>query len=184
MDLMYWYCGTDDIGAWGPSNIDVYVGTNSQWSALSTSNIRSYISTALQSWNVTGMSFSYVSNQSSADLVIGGITRDQATDIGISPSALGITISQMTLTELELYFGNQQKNYYQINSCTIFLIESQNNGTNFSTTEFRKVAVHEIGHGLGYLGHYEAGNVMPSIFSNIVSTTPSQNEKNHLGQVY
>ena len=185
MDISYWYCNTDDVGKWVSSQIDVYVGTNSAWSALSRSNIITYMNLAQQSWNsTTGMSFTYVNNQASADLVVGGITRVEAEQLGCTPSTLGVTFPQTTKRDVTLYYNGAEKNYYSITGCTVYLIESAINGNALTINDYKKVAVHEAGHAFGYLGHYEGGNVMPAAFQNISSLVPNQNEYHHLKQFY
>lgn len=44
--------------------------------------------------------------------------------------------------------------------------------------------VHEMGHALGYAGHYDAGNVMTTYYNDMSSIYPSTAEENHLGQAY
>ncbi len=43
--------------------------------------------------------------------------------------------------------------------------------------------VHEMGHALGYFGHYDQGAVMTTSYHDMTSLTPNSDEKNHLRQV-
>lgn len=61
------------------------------------------------------------------------------------------------------------------------LIESTQTST---VAGAKKVLVHEMGHALGYYGHYDNGRVMTTYYEDITSLTPSTDEKNHLGQMY
>lgn len=180
-DMSYWNSDVDNIGKWINKSIPVYVGTNSNYSSLSATNLKSYLSTALSSWSCAGLSVSYVSQQSSAKLSYGGITRAQATSQGISSEVVGVTFLNATTQLAKLYYGAAQKRLYRIDSASIYLIESLETGT---TTAARKVAVHEFGHAFGYFGHYSSGAVMTARYANMTSTTPNTAEKNHLKQVY
>ncbi len=180
-DIDYWYANVDDMGMWSTKSLDVYVGTNSSYSSLNINNLKSYLSTAKTSWSCTGISFNYVSQQSSADLVFGGITRSEATELGIPDNVVGITYPYATTQMATLYYGSQEKRLYKIEAATVYLIESDQAST---TSGAKKLAVHEIGHALGYFGHYDYGTVMTTYYENMTSTTPSTAEKNHLGQIY
>lgn len=122
-----------------------------------------------------------ISQQSSADLVLGGITRSEATGLSIPNNVVGITYTNAPTQVATLYYGAHEKRLYKIESAIVYLIESDQAST---TTGAKKLAVHEIGHALGYFGHYDNGAVMTTYYENMTSTTPSTAEKNHLGQMY
>lgn len=179
-DIDYWYSNGGEIGMWSDKSIDVYVGTNSESSSLSIANLKSYLSTAQTSWSCTGISINYVNQQSSADLAFGAITRNQATSIGVPTNVVGATYPSGTKLAT-LYYHSSEKALYGIESATVYLIESDPTAT---TTGARKISVHEMGHALGYFGHYNSGTVMTTWYGDITSLTPSTAEKNHLKQVY
>lgn len=180
-DISYWYSNVDNMGTWASDSLDVYVGTNSSYSSLTTANLKSYLNTAKTSWSCTGVSFNYVSQQSSADLVLGGITSSEATQLAIPNNVVGITYSNASTQIATLYYGAQEKRLYRIDSATVFLIESSQAST---TAGAKKLTVHEIGHALGYFGHYDNGTVMTTYYEHMTSTTPSAAERNHLGQLH
>ena len=179
-DISYWYSGVDEIGAWPGTSISVYVGTNSSYSSLSVANLKSYLSTAKTSWSVTGKGISYVSSQSSAKLVVGGITRAEAREMGFPDAASGATTTKHPTKSATLYYGASEKSLYRIDSGTVLLIESSVTKT---VAGAKKIMVHEMGHALGYFGHYDQGAVMTTYYENMTSVTPNSDEKNHLKQV-
>lgn len=180
-DISYWYSNVDEMGTWSNMTIDVYVGSNSTHSSLSPSNLKNYLNTVETSWACTDVDFNYVSQQNSADLVYGGITRAEATSLGVPTNVLGFTVPDYTTQLATLYYGSAEKRLYRIDSATVFLVESSQANT---TTGARKLAVHEMGHALGYFGHYNNGTVMTTYYENMTSLTPSTAERNHLGQMH
>ncbi|MGM9640014.1 MAG: hypothetical protein ACI3V3_01445 [Faecousia sp.] len=181
VDLTYWYSDASDIGYFSSASISVYAGSNSSWNALSPANIKSYAQSAFSSWSFTGRSASYVGSQQSAKLAIGGITSTEASQAGIPSNALGVTYPNRTYV-FDGYYGTAIKKIYKVTSADIVLIERSVLGN--STSNYKKVLIHELGHAFGYFGHYSGGNIMPVDFSGITSTTPSTNEKHHLKQTY
>lgn len=180
-DISYWYSNSNDIGIWSSDFLDVYVGTSSTYSSLTIENLKSYLGTAKTSWSCTGVSFNYVSQSSSADLLFSGITRSEATGMAIPTNVVGITYSYAPTQMATLYYGAQEKGLCRIDLSRVYLIESDQVST---TAKAKKVAVHEIGHALGYFGHYDSGSVMTTYYESMTSTTPSTAERNHLGQLH
>lgn len=123
----------------------------------------------------------YVNSQASAVLAVGGMTRAQATSIGITPNTLGYTTLSANTQLATLYYKGAQKQLRKITSSTVHLIESSDTST---TAGVKKVVVHESGHAFGYFGHYDRGAVMTTLYEDISSLTPSVAEKNHLKQIY
>ncbi len=179
-DIDYWFSDANSVGAWPGTSISVYVGTNASYSSLSVTNLKSYLSTAMSGWSATGKSLSYVSSQSSAKLVVKGITRAEAKNLGIPDEAVGSTTARQLTKTATLYYGTTEMSLYRIGSATVYLVESYPNQT---VAGARKVMTHEMGHALGYFGHYDQGAVMTTYYENMTSLTPNSDEKNHLKQV-
>lgn len=180
-DIDYWYSNVDEMGIWGISSISVYVGSNSSQTSLSVANLKSYLSTAMTSWSVTKISISYASSQNNAKLGLGGITRAEATSISIPSNVVGVTSFPTQKQIARLYYSSSEKALYSITRAEVLLIESTQTST---VAGAKKVLVHEMGHALGYYGHYDNGRVMTTYYEDITSLTPSTDEKNHLGQMY
>lgn len=179
-DISYWYSDVDEVYVWANKNIDVYVQTNVTSSSLTVAKLKNYLSTALSSWSCTGISTNEVSNKSSADLILGAITRAQATNLGVPTNVAGVTSVTKSEQVATLYYGTVEKRLYNVTRAIVYLIASDPTST---TTGARKIAVHELGHAFGYWGHYANGAVMTSYYENMTSTTPNTAEKNHLKQV-
>lgn len=179
-DISYWYSDNDEIGAWPGTRISVYVGTSASYPSLSVANLKSYLSTAGASWMVVGKSTYYVSSYYSAQLVVTGITRAEADQLKIPPNAAGATFPDCPTKTATLYYGASEKSMYRIDGASVFLVESPPTQT---VAGAKKVMVHEMGHALGYFGHYDQGAVMTTSYNDMTSLTPNSNEKNHLKQV-
>lgn len=181
-DIYYWYCDTNDVGYWSISQIKTYVSSSVSMTSLSVSNIKTYLNTAFSKWNCTGRTISYVNNISNANLIVRGITRATANSYGYPSNVVGITIpTKQAVGQLYLN-GVYTKTLYKITGASVDIIyETTYTDT---TSGAKKVIVHEIGHALGYLGHYNSGTVMTATYENITSITPSTNENQHLSQIY
>lgn len=179
-DIDYWYSNVDEVYVWANKNLDVYVGTNVTNTSLTVPKLKEYLSTGLTSWSCTGISTNEVSNQNSADLVFGAITREQATNLGIPTNVAGATKVTKSAQIATLYYGAAEKRLYNITRAKVYLIASDPTST---TAGAKKVAVHELGHAFGYYGHYANGAVMTPDYEDMTSTTPNTAEKNHLKQV-
>ena len=181
-DIYHWYSDSDSVRRWTQSTLNIYVATSSTYDSLNVTNLKSYISTSMLSWYFVGRGISYVSNKSDANLVLEGITRAEATSMDIPTTTLGIAYSSSESTRLAaLYYGGTEKSLYKIIHVDVYLIESYQNSTVYGAT---KTTVHEMGHALGYAGHYDAGNVMTTYYNDMSSIYPSTAEENHLGQAY
>lgn len=184
IDLSYWYTDSSDIYYWDTSTIKTFTGTNVTNSLLSTTKINEYVSLGFSSWNsATGLSRNIVASQSQANLAIGGISSSDASSIGIPANVAGVTLYSGTFA-INGYYNNSTKYIYKISSPTNLYLVNSSATSSFTETTWKKVVVHEMGHAFGYTGHYNSGNIMQEYIENVTSTTPSTNEKNHIGQVY
>lgn len=179
-DISYWYSDASEIGYWANKNINVYVTSQSTYSSLTTTQIRSYLATAKNSWYCTKARFNYVSQESNANITVSGITRAAANNLGFAPNTAGIALITHSGKIGTLMYGASEKGLDRIRSAKVYLIQSQATSTNAGA---KAVAVHEIGHALGYFGHYNSGNIMTTYYENITSVVPSTNERNHLAQI-
>ena len=178
-ELSYWYSDSTKLGYRSESStVYIYVESEVSDSNLTKTKLQSYISTAFNKWTCTGLNFAYTSSQSSADIVVKAVSLMDADDIyGLDPTKSGATLHTSETLSYYGSYGSSQKYIYSINTTNLYLIQCPS----FSDSDFRLVMVHEMGHALGYYGHYSTGAVMKS---SPTTTTPSTNEVRHLSQSY
>lgn len=194
--LQYWYVDPVEegmiltpvikIGKWTKSQLKVYVESQSTWTALSDSNIESYVRTAFSSWKMPGKSILFVNSASLADIEVYGITRAAATAKKYPESYAGYTEWGASTWQAAVYVNegdvSENKRLYAMAHAVVYLIEDDELGN--STTKYKRLTTHEMGHAFGYYGHYEAGWVMKSDITTVTTYTAHTNEKNHLHQLY
>ena len=174
------------VGKWSKSQIKVYVESQSTWNALTEGNMKMYVRTAFSNWGLPSKSILFVTSAALADVEVYGITRDMATAKGIADEYGGLTEWGTSTWQSAIYVNNENvsefKRLYEMSHCVVYLIEDNILGDN--TTKYTRLATHELGHAFGYYGHYEQGSVMKSNITTVTTYYPSQNEKNHLQQLY
>lgn len=150
-------------------------------SLLTAERIKNYCRAGFTQWgSATGFSIAETTSPTSADILIDGVSRATAFSHGVEITAYAAVLpTNTTYVDVGIYNG---KNYtirkFAARVNVLFIENSMN-----SESEWRKVAVHEIGHALGYTGHFNGGYVMTQYFEDIQSR-PSTKEFNHLGQIY
>ncbi|WP_455717228.1 hypothetical protein [Anaerosporobacter sp.] len=183
-ELSYWYSDSNSIAFWDISTLNTYVGSNVTTNAnLSVSNIKNYVTTGFDNWNSSTNLSKKNSSQSSADLVIGGITEAEANSLYLAPNLTGLTTTPIVSVYTGYYNGSTKQICKISGTVKTFLI-NRSAFSSFSSSKWKQIAVHEIGHAMGYDGHYNSGNVMPADAKDLSSASPSSNEKKHLSQVY
>ncbi len=183
--LDYWYSDSSKIHFWNNSSLSVYA--NPYLSGITQADLESYITLSFSKWNsAIGISKSFTTNQSSADIEVLGLDRTTATNAGVPGNAAAIGFindSDKTLFTTGTY-GGATKNIYETDGVGHLYYVWDSTSEGFETSTWQKLFVHEMGHIFGYVGHYSSGAVMKPNLANITTTTPSTNEINHLGQVY
>lgn len=186
--LPYWYTvpGIEKVGRWTKSQIKVYISTYSSWSSLSRSNMESYFRTAFSDWKLPGKTYLIVSSSGLADIQIYGITSQVAQEKGYTSDYAGVTDWNAYLSEEVVYENSggstEFKGIYNMTYPVVYLFENATIGN--QSGSYHKVMSHELGHALGYYGHYLGGTVMKPDITKVTSATPSPNEKKHLSQLY
>lgn len=178
--LNCWWSDVNEVFYHDSQPVMCYTSSVSD-SLLTAERIKNYCRSGFTQWNsATGFSITETSSPASADILIDGVSRATAFSYGVEITAYAAVLpTNTTYVDVGIYNG---KNYtirkFAARVNVLFVENSMS-----SESEWRKVAVHEIGHALGYTGHYNGGYVMTQYFEDIRSR-PSTNEFNHLGQIY
>ena len=179
-DITYWYTDASSAGAWTSSVLPTFIYSNATSSSLSASNVETYLSSAFNAWDFTDVSHYVVDYQSSAKLIVHACTRSDATSFGLPANVIGATSYTKDFAST-LFYSTSTYSYYAIRSSQIIIVDCDATST---STGVKKVLAHELGHALGYFGHYANGNIMKEYYENVTSISPSANEEKHLGQFY
>lgn len=156
--LPYWYADSSKIANYSASTINY---NRDEGSCSSFSNFDSVIDYAQGEWDNEYEIDISLTTSSTATIENNCITRKQAQLQGINDTAIGNTIS----TYYTSYYATYAKpsggivRFHNMHSAEVSLIWDDGKlfGTaktsDFTTTEWQAVAVHEWGHAMGYFGH-------------------------------
>lgn len=183
VDLSYWYSSANEIYYWTNNSHQFFV--HPYESSLSLDQMINSTSLAYSRWNTTtGISGSRTTTQSNAHVDVLGFTRASFTSMGLPTSVIGIGFEDGKTLVAEGYYGLDTNNIYKVTGKGYLYFVWDSNTSNFSSTQWNNLFVHEMGHIFGYIGHYESNGVMKANFNDITTTYHSTNNKNHLKQVY
>lgn len=175
--LQYWYSDKDAIGKF-PDNAFIY-GNNFSGKTASQFPFESSVSNAISEWSNAGIPC-YTGNAASNILFYGG-TRAQLNQLeyfNYDSGTLGETkYTSKSVSYTALYQGNAKTVYNFAKINTSICYNSSGNSKNY-----KKTALHELGHSLGWMGHSSGEYVMTQGLKEITSLT--QHDKQHLLQVY
>lgn len=190
--LPYWYSDSTKISSFSQSSVDYsivrYDGCN-----MTISNLDSYIDYAVGEWDdMFSPDFSLVSYGTGEDVQTGCISRNNADDLNIPENVVGfggtgtMTFSQRFRNpELTGYI-----NFYTHSSGAMYLIwdddgtDGSVQTSNFTITQWRNVATHEIGHVMVFLGHNTQGSAqLMHMYTNSITTIQFYDKK-HMLLVY
>ena len=127
-DINYWYSDSNSAGTWTSTYFPIYVSTTSSSSSLSVSNLKSYLDTAVTSWNCVDFGYYTTNTSISAKIMLQGITRSDATILQIPTDVVGATSYTKDYVG-SLYYGTSTKNHYVISDSHICLVESDATST-------------------------------------------------------
>ena len=188
--LGYWHA-YDEYGnpvtriAYWNRPIKVYVTTEVSDASLTESRLRTYAYTAQSTWNTLGLSLSIVNSIYDANLIIKAVTEDTARLNGINPNLVGYTDlndNNMTGSGVGNYQGTPKYIYEITGDVTVYLI--QNSGIDSNLTSRHRVALHELSHAFGYIGHSNVSSRLMYYQAPYSTGTLSSEEIDHLEQVY
>lgn len=117
----YWYPDSNKIGFWPSSSLDIFTGNciDSGWSS---SNLTSYCSYGRSAWySTSGINYTSVYDESSADIKYYGVSQTQATVLGIPTDATAATAVYSTLVGSG-YYGYNLKYVYSIDNVLVYFI--------------------------------------------------------------
>lgn len=181
IDFNYWYSNANDIYYWSDSSLNVF--THPYESDMSASALNGYVSTAFTKWNSsTGLTKSFVSSQSSAQIEVLGISRTTARTLDLPDDVIGVGLSADKTWTANGYYNGDPKDIFETKYGCLYFVDDPITG-GFGPTEWERLIVHEMGHVFGYIGHYTDG-VMKTNFNDITTSNPSTKEKLHIKQVY
>lgn len=183
IDFTYWNSNSDRINYWSIKNLPYYA--HPYESGLSDAQVNSFTVLGYNNWSsTTGISGSRTTTQSNAKIDVLGFTRTSFTNMGIPSNVLAVAIVPETQFVAYGYYGQYTKSIYKINGKGYFYFVWDNTTQYFTTTQWNRLAVHEMGHIFGYWGHFDTNGVMKTYFVNITTTLPSTDNRNHLQQIY
>lgn len=177
VDLPYWYSNDNRIGyCTESSTVYIYVNPRVSGSLITSTKLKSYVSTAFSRWVCSGKNYAFTNSEADADIVFTTVALYEANSYYLGDGQAAVTnITSSSVAYLALY-GNTTKTVRCINKAYIYLLADDE----YTEETYRMITVHEFGHALGYYGHYSSGSVMSSSPS---STYPNTNEIAHLSMV-
>ena len=180
--LPYWHSDREKVGYWPKDNLTYYVDISN---TPDFSLLEGMVASAFETWEeVIGFLPISVDNKDDADIVIYGATsakmynlfNDESlsgkTIVYSSVEGFGIHSSTRTLKTIEYISSPIGKNI------DVYILYNANNLIFLQNT-----VTHEIGHALGWFDHYPTDGYVMYKERRTVSTL-SDDEKNHLSQVY
>lgn len=187
-ELGYWYSDADEIYYWPTTNnnstLSIFYQTSSSSSYLTLSKIKSHASVAFSStgWSkYTNLKSKTVTDYTIADIIFVAINDEETYLCGFDDETLGYS-DATTSYVMEGSYNGISKDIYSIENVVVYLLDQEE--YNLSSSDWTKIACHELGHAFGYMGHTSKGNLMKHSFEDITSTKPNTYEGNHIKQIY
>lgn len=175
--LVYWESTGDLIGRWAFTP-RVYVQTLD--SSLSHSSLASYTSHARSQWSGAGIGTLTTDFRSNANIRVYGGTYNSIKEVApaINIGATGFAVVN-TPYEGDWIANGRLRSGRRVTGADIYIVHR----SNATTAQYRNTTTHELGHGLGWLGHSaNTSDIMRASASSI--TTLSVRDRRHLNQIY
>lgn len=148
---------------------------------FNSTNFISHVNYARNAWRNAGISINSTTSSSLSNFEIYGGTFDELSPLEPMLKAHHDGYARYSNSTLQGWWTYNNQTKYQLRqiSTKIFLVWK---GT-MTTNHYRFVALHEMGHGLGWRGHSNNNNDV-MYHTNNSKTTLTVRDKNHLVQVY
>lgn len=183
VDLNYWNSNVDEMHLWTNTGHLYYI--NPYQSGLSEADLTTYTSKAYSNWNsATGITGYKTTNQSSANVDVLGFTRDSFRNMGFPNTTLAVGFVDNRSFLINGYYLGSVKNIYKVTGKGYLYFVWDNTTVGFTNVSWTKLMTHEMGHIFGYIGHYNTNGIMKTYFNDINTTLPSNDNINHIGQIY
>lgn len=146
----YWYSNDSGVGYMTGNPIYVYPKLNG--TGMTSSSLTYYANTAKNAWSDSEGPF-VTGNSDNYNIRIQDITRATANSDGVTANANAYTYYTPTLVGRGTVAGTSSvKSVYRIDTAEICLIYDSTT-MQYSTSKWRAITAHEMGHALGYMGH-------------------------------
>ncbi len=170
-----WYSDASSIGYWSSKPYVFFTVLSSD------STVASNVTNAVNSWNNAGIPCAVTTSTSAGNIKYYGGTVAQVNAIGyfsVTDDYLGYTTVTSSTSAGTVRYGLQDisvRRYATVYACTLTGSPDQQ----FTT-------LHEMGHALGWEGHYTTSKtvVMYPDYSNSLPTSLTNIDKSHLQQIY
>ena len=192
-EFAYWYSDSSQISYFNLSSINTikYKFTGFD---MSQTNFDTCTNNAINSWfSAVGLSNTYVTDQSKAQIEVFGFSRADANGYGVPSNAGGVTAFDSTRLGTATFAGSTKYVNKIIPTVDVYFAwdtGSKYNTGNFTLTQWKQVFAHELGHAIGYEGHYNNTTGSSLMYAttgalfNQTITTPSTLDKNHMHNPY
>ncbi len=188
-ELQYWYSNESAIGYWNSKTVKVAITTSSN-SQMPSGTIVDLTNSAFNAWVPSESLTGVQGTPSDYNWLSYGISRSEATNLGMPANADAATSFIRTLTATATHSGSR-KNVYSISKAlTYFIWDSQT--SSYSQTKWNAIGAHEFGHASGYFGHdidsswsnYSLMNPYTNVyFDSWGVTSPQTRDVNHMSGV-
>lgn len=144
-----WYSSSPAVGYWYDTP-KIYI-----YNLSSSFTVRSYVSNAVSSWKTDYIAPTVSTSPTNANILFYGGTRSQlnAIDFTYDSSMYGqTTVSTSYACQVQVS-SNVGSTYYAYEVTEALSSMCSETGSELGTSYYSKVALHEMGHALGWIGH-------------------------------